>query len=114
MLIVSAAVLAALAGCAANQGHNEKEKNENENEVAITIDQLPPAVRDTMNREAGGGTLSKIEKETKEGKTSYEADTTIGGHPYEIKVAEDGTLLKKKMEDKDEEHEEHEEHEQQK
>jgi hypothetical protein len=104
--IVIGAVSLGLVGCNASNQHKEQEKEEG-NEVQITTDQLPPAVRDTMQRESGGAALTKVEKETKEGKTAYEADTTIGGKNYEIKVAEDGTLLKKKMEEdeKDEEHE---------
>jgi hypothetical protein len=104
--IVIGSVSLALVGCNASNQHKENEKEEG-NEVQITADQLPPAVRDTMQRESGGAALTKVEKETKEGKTSYEADTTIGGKEYELKVAEDGTLLKKKMEEgeKEEEHE---------
>ena len=75
MWIIGTAVLAALVGCNANQAHKD---NEHEgDEVAINQDQLPPAVRDTMNRESGGAGLTKIEKETKDGKTSYEANATI-------------------------------------
>src|SRR5437870_828177 len=87
--VASVWMVVALTGCAASNQHKDKEKEE-ENEVKITMDQVPPAVRDTMQREAGGGNLSGFEKETDEGKTVYEADTTIGGKTYEMKVAEDG------------------------
>jgi hypothetical protein len=103
--IVIGTVSLGLLGC--NSSNQQKEKENEGNELQITADQLPPAVRDTMQRESGGAALTKVEKETKEGKTAYEADTTIGGKNYELKVAEDGTLLKKKLEEgeKEEEHE---------
>lgn len=96
-------------GCAASkpEGHH---KEEEENEVKISVDQIPAAAKATLDREAEGGALTEAEKETDEGKTVYEATTTIGGKEYEIKVAEDGTLLKKKLEKKeaDEDKEKHE------
>ncbi len=91
-------------GCAANHaGHEckemkEKEKKTEKAETKITADQVPAAVKATMEKEAGGAPLSEFEKETDEGKTVYEADATSGGQTYEIAVAEDGTLLKKKLE----------------
>jgi len=72
-------------------------------EVKVTLDQLPAAVKATVQKEADGGTIKDIDKETEDGKTTYEADATINGKPYEIKVAEDGSLISKKLDnDKDE------------
>jgi len=97
-------------GCASTQScqcrmHEEKgemmerEKGA-EQETKVTIDQLPAAVKQTLMDETKGGTIGEIAKETKHDKVAYEADAKIEGKDYEIKVAEDGTLLGKKLENK--------------
>ena len=53
--------------------------------------------------ESGGAKIDKVDKEMEHGKTVYEADAMINGKEYEIVVAEDGTLLCKKLEGQDEE-----------
>jgi len=54
-------------------------------------------VKTTIQKEAEGGTILDTENTAEEGKTIYEAHAMIGGKPYIIKVAEDGTLLAKKL-----------------
>ena len=80
-------------GCA-----SEKHEQAEENEVDLKQDQLPPAVMQTIQKESEGGALSEFEQGSKEGKTYYEADAAIGDKTYEIRVADDGTLLKKSLE----------------
>jgi hypothetical protein len=93
-----------LAGCACGAKHGEEKDKDNEkDEVKITVDQLPPAVKATLDHEANGGKIGDVDKETKDGKTAYEADVTIGDKPYEINIAEDGTLLKKKLDKEEDE-----------
>jgi hypothetical protein len=65
--------------------------------------QVPAAVQATLQREAGGAAITTVDKESKDGKTVYEADAPINGKNYEIVVAEDGTLLKKKLDDESKE-----------
>lgn len=89
-----------LAGCACGTKASEAKDDDDKDEVKITIDQLPSPVKAMLDQESNGGKIGELEKETKEGKMVYEADVTIGDKPYEIKIAEDGTLLKKKL-DKD-------------
>ena len=93
-LVLAFAAVAALglAACAEHE-HEESEHNE----TSVTMDQVPPLVKDTIVREAEGGAIADIDKETKHDKLVYEADAKIGGVPYEIKVGEDGTLLSKKL-----------------
>jgi hypothetical protein len=43
-----------------------------------------------------------VDKETDDGKTVYEADVTLNGHNYEIRVAPDGTLISKKLDEEGE------------
>jgi len=91
--LTAAAVIAlvVVGGCAQSK---EKEQGE----VTVTLDQTPAAVQATLIKQVGDGKLEGIDKETKDGKTTYEADAIIGGKEYEINVAEDGTLLGKKLE----------------
>jgi len=77
-----------------------------ENEEEVSLDQVPAAVKATILKEAGGGTIKEIERETKNGKTVYEAEVIIDGKEIEIKVASDGTLLGKKAENEEDEEEE--------
>ena len=76
------------------------EKEENEHKVAMS--ELPVAVQKTIQDNLGGGTVTQTEKETKDGKTYYEAEVQkSGGEKVEIKVAEDGKLVGVGKEDDD-------------
>jgi hypothetical protein len=93
-MVASAAALLGLAACASDEHHEGEGK-----EIPVTMDQLPAPVKTTIVREAEGGTIGDVDQETKHDKLVYEADATIGGAPYEIKVSDDGTLLSKKLDD---------------
>ncbi len=67
------------------------DKEENKQKVAMT--ELPAAVQKTIQDNLGGGTVTQTAKETKDGKTYYEAQVKSGGEEVEIKVAEDGKLI---------------------
>ena len=68
------------------------DKEENKQKVSIT--DLPPAVQKTIQDNLAGGTVIETMKETKDGKTYYEAQVQkSGGEKIEIKVAEDGKLI---------------------
>ena len=67
-------------------------------EETVTLDQVPQAVRDTILREAGDAQITEIERETKNGKTVYEAEFLRNGQEIEIKVGPDGALLGQKVE----------------
>jgi len=68
------------------------DKDENKQKVAVT--DLPPAVQKTIQDNLAGGTVTETKKETKDGKTFYEAEVQkSGGEKVEIKVAEDGKLI---------------------
>jgi uncharacterized membrane protein YkoI len=79
------------------------EETENKQKVAMT--DLPAAVQKTIQDNLGGGTVTETAKETKGGKTYYEAQVQkSGGDKVEIKVAEDGKLIgvgKEEEEDND-------------
>ena len=67
-------------------------------EQEVTIDELPAAAQATLLKEAGEGTIKKIERELELGQVIYEALVVIEGKKIEIEVASDGTL---QIEDED-------------
>ena len=72
-----------------------------EQEEKVTLEQVPAAVKATMLKEPGGGKITEIEREMKNGKTVYEAEFILNGDEIEIKVAPDGTLLGREVEQED-------------
>jgi hypothetical protein len=72
-------------------------------EVKMKFDDVPAAVKTTITKEADGTAVTTVDKETDDGKTVYEADAKIGNTNYEIKVAEDGTLISKKIDKEEDE-----------
>lgn len=63
----------------------------------VTLDQLPPAVRTTIEKETKGGSLKGIEKDREGGKDIYEVEFTMDGHEWELDIAADGKLLEKRL-----------------
>ena len=96
---------ASLVGCAnmAKPGEKKdgekKEEKKDEKEVKMTLDQVPAAVKATLLKEAGDAKIGNVDKVTDDGKTIYETDIKVGGKEFEIKVAEDGKLISKKLEE---------------
>jgi hypothetical protein len=91
-------------GCSSMHAMAKDKGEEDEgNEQKIAFAQVPPAAQKTLTDEAKGNKIDTVDKETKDGKTVYEADSVINGKNYEIKVAEDGTLVSKKLDDESKE-----------
>lgn len=82
------------------EGDDDDDEDE-EGEKEISLDEVPAAVKATILKEAGGKKIKEVEVETRGGKTTYEAEWTVGGKDIEIKVAPDGKLLSKETEDED-------------
>jgi hypothetical protein len=61
----------------------------------MTMDQLPGPVKATIEKEAAGGTVGDITKETEKGKTFYEAQITKDGKDRYVHVADNGKVLKR-------------------
>lgn len=74
---------------------------DDEGEKAVTLDQVPAAVKATILKEAGSNKVLEIVEETQGGRTVYEAEWKSGGKEVEVKVAADGTLLETQVEDED-------------
>ena len=71
-------------------------------EKDVTIDQVPAAVKTTIEKEAGDNKIEEIEEVNKDGKVVYyEAEWKTGGKEIEIKVDPKGKLLSKEIEDDD-------------
>jgi len=69
-------------------------------EKDVSIDQVPAAVKATILKEAGDNTLEEIEEVSVNGKVLYyEAEWHAGGKEIEIKVAPNGKLLAREVED---------------
>jgi hypothetical protein len=81
LLLATSAVLAAAATVLADE---------------VKIDQVPAAVRATIERETRGGRVHEIERSTKRGARVYEVEFIRDNQKYEIHVGEDGTVLKHK------------------
>ncbi len=71
---------------------------EDKREEEITLEQVPAAVRATILKEAAGAKITEVERETKNGKTVYEAEFLRDGQEIEVKIAPDGTVLSREVE----------------
>jgi uncharacterized membrane protein YkoI len=80
---------------------DDEDDDEDEDEEQVSMDQVPAVVRATILAQAGNGTIEEIDLENEDGQTTYEADVTIDGQEVEIKVAADGTLLGKEIDEDD-------------
>lgn len=86
-------------GCS-HMVHNDEE-GEEANEVKMAFDQVPAPVRATLTREAHGATIKTVDREEQHGKTIYETDVMENGQNWEIKVAQDGTLISRKVDNEE-------------
>src|SRR5947207_9627800 len=74
-------------------------------ETKVSVDQTPPAVRKTIERELVGAQLEDIAKKQRNGQTIYETDIIRDGQKWEVVVAEDGRIVSKIKEGAAEENE---------
>jgi len=77
------------------------DEEDEDDEQQVSIDQVPAAVKATILAEAKGKTIEEFVTETEDGRTIYEAEVIIDGQETDIKVAADGTLLGKEVENED-------------
>lgn len=80
------------------ESHDDADKEQSK---AISLNDVPKPVRETILKQAKGGKVEEIEKETEDGKTIYDADIVIDGKKFELKVGENGKLLSKQAEEDD-------------
>jgi hypothetical protein len=78
-------------------------------EQEVTLADLPDSARATLEREAKGGRIEELTKETsKNGTVTYEAEIVKDGKGREVEVSEKGMLLERgKAHDESKETEKH-------
>jgi uncharacterized protein YpmB len=59
------------------------------------MSELPSAVRQTVERETKGATVTDIERDTEDGKAIYEVEYVKDGQRWELDVSSSGTVLKR-------------------
>jgi hypothetical protein len=91
----------AVAGCTNMQKTSSKGEEDEGNEVKVKFDDCPAPVKATLAKESNNATIDTVDKEMKNGKTIYEADAMVNGQNWEIKVADDGTLVTKKVDNEE-------------
>lgn len=69
----------------------------------VALNDLPEAVKATLNKEAGTAPILEIERETEDGETIYSAKFQTSEGTVEIEIDVEGKLLVTEMEDDDEE-----------
>jgi len=67
-------------------------------EKHVTMDELPGAVRATVEQETGGAKIEELVHESEDGKMFYEVEFEKDGKEHEVKIAEDGSILEREME----------------
>lgn len=123
--ILALAASMAVVGCTnMNKGESKKGEEEEGDEVKMAFTEVPAPVQATLKRESNNAQIDSVDKEGDAGKTIYEADVMLNGANWELRVAPDGTLVSKKVDneadekkgeekgekkdkDEDEEHEKH-------
>jgi uncharacterized membrane protein YkoI len=94
-LTAALTIVFALATClATGSAVLAADKKTEREEQQISMDQVPAAVKATLEREAKGGTLGSVMQETEKGKTFYEAEIDKNGKKSYVHVAPDGKVLK--------------------
>jgi uncharacterized membrane protein YkoI len=92
-LLLTMTAAALLAGCSDNK-LGSTNTTAADPKVASEFNDLPPAVRATVNREVPNGVIDKISSDTKDGRVVYKIKFRDEGINPSILVAADGTILK--------------------
>jgi len=82
------------------------EREEEGEEEALTLSEVPSAVRATIEKYAGNGEIEEIELEKEAGKIVYEVEVVKEGEKKEFKVSAEGTFLGYENEEEGEEEKE--------
>ena len=90
-------------------GRGLAEENESGHEhQAVKMEDAPAPVQDTLKKEAKGGDIEELRRETrKDGTVIYEAEIVKNGKGTDIEVSSDGKVLERgKSHDEGSEHQE--------
>lgn len=64
----------------------------------VKVQDLPPAVRATVEKEAQGAVLEDVERESKNGRVYYEVEIERGNVEWKLHIDEAGNVIKRKRE----------------
>jgi hypothetical protein len=104
-LIAVALVGVALPTATTALAHGQNE-DENKTETPTSLDKIPPAARDALQREAAGAPIVDVFQETEHGQTVYEAHVRKGNDVMGIEVDQNGKVLGRHSEAGEKEHKE--------
>ena len=62
-------------------------------EVKVRLDEVPPAAREALTREAAGAPIGEVEREREGGRVVYEAEIRSGGRTREVTVDAEGNVI---------------------
>jgi uncharacterized membrane protein YkoI len=81
------AIMTAMVVTSCVSGHDSKANH-------VSLNQMSPSARRTLEKVTSGGTIEKIEREVERGKVVYDAEATVGGKHIEYVIGEsDGEIL---------------------
>ena len=92
--LLVALVIAIFSGAALAEDKPEGKKEGKPKPEVVTIDQVPDAVKATIEKETEGGTIKTIHKITRGEKHVYRVNFEKDGGKHQLAVAEDGTVIK--------------------
>jgi len=92
-ILITMAAAALFAGCSDNK-LGSSNTTAADAKVATQFNDLPPAVRSTVNREVPNGVIDKISTETRDGRMVYKVKFQDEGLNPSIWVTADGNILK--------------------
>ena len=73
----------------------DEDKEESHRHETVKMEDLPAAVKTTVQREAKGKKIQSIEKETENGRTVYEIELMSNGKGEEIEISTTGKVLER-------------------
>lgn len=62
-------------------------------ETAVKMTELPPAVQAAVKEQTKNATLVGLSREKENGKTTYEAETTVNGKSRDVSFSQTGAIL---------------------
>jgi len=77
----------------------DDDEDDKDSKTPVSLQDLPKAVRKTLKRESRRGEIGEIKKVQEDDEVFYEAEVEFGEKEYEVKIARDGTLLSKVLEE---------------
>lgn len=95
VLLAASLGLVTLALAGPVMGHEEGKEKDHAHE-SVKLEELPAPVQATFKREAKGGTIEELRKETrKDGKVIYEGEIVKNGKGRDIEVNADGKVIER-------------------